>query len=288
LAGRRRLLVRRAGALTGVLAVVGVVGFGTVALSGLAGPDHSPPGAGTTGPALLTTSSPTVGPEWTTVSTPPQIPYDTFTPAWTAPPPAGREILAIPQCAVKLVDVRTTWSMPIPPPSALNAWVLAVGEVAAPAKVSEPHALTIPANREKHPDQVDGHTQWIDVTDEHGTGSIDLEVGHTPLAPLAAADDEMFIEGNCAPPRRSVRADGTVLQYFPVRVSEPFQSLNQVLRIYPPTGEVYEISVRNYGSPDFRFQEEQGGFDRFGAGRETLPLTEEQLVRIGTAVADAI
>ncbi|WP_158850964.1 hypothetical protein [Saccharothrix deserti] len=285
--GRRRLLVRRAGAAAGVLAVVGVVGFGTVALSGLAGPDHSPPADGTTNAPLVTTSPATVGPEWTTVNQPPRTPYGTFTPAWTAPPPAGREILAIPECDQSTVGQHTTWLNPRPPAPVLNAWVLAVGQVASPATVSELHAQTFPANKQKHPDSVDGHTQWIDVTDEHGTGSVDLRAGHTTLAPLAAADEEAFAEGNCAPPRRLVRSDGTVLQYYTVRANEPFQSLSQVLRVYTPTGDIYAISLLNFGSPDFTVQEDQRGFERTGAGRETLPLTEEQLTRIGLAVADA-
>ncbi|MCC8247758.1 hypothetical protein [Saccharothrix luteola] len=40
----------------------------------------------------------TAGPEWTTVNQPPRIARGTLTPAWTAPPPAGRESLSIPQC----------------------------------------------------------------------------------------------------------------------------------------------------------------------------------------------
>ncbi|ONI80355.1 hypothetical protein ALI22I_44240 [Saccharothrix sp. ALI-22-I] len=283
--GRRRLLVRRAGAAAGVLAVVGVVGFGTAALSSLAGPDHSS-SAGGDGP-LVTMSPATVGPEWTAVNQPPRIPYGTFTPAWTAPPPEGREILAIPQCDSGTGSRFTTWNSPRPPMPVLNAWGLAVAQVASPARVSELNTRTIPANKDKHPDSVDGHVQWIDVTDEHGTGSVDLKAGYTTLDPVAAADDEAFVEGNCAPPRRLVRPDGTVLQFYPVRVSEPFQSLARVLRVYTPTGETYAITVVNYGSPDFEFRERDASFNRTGAGRETLPLTEEQLTRIALAVADA-
>ncbi|NUT52845.1 MAG: hypothetical protein HOV94_37000, partial [Saccharothrix sp.] len=237
---------------------------------------------------ITTTTAPTAAaPEWTVVDRPPRTPYGTFTPAWTAPPPAGRKILSIPKCDLSTVGQHTTWLMPRPPAAVLNAWTLAVGRVAAPARVSEPHAHTFPANKEKHPDSVDAHLLWIDVTDDGGTGSVDLEVGHTTLAPLAAADDEVFAQGNCEPPRRLVRADGTVLQYYPVRASEPFQSLDRVLRVYTRTGEIYSIGVRNYGSPDFTPQEDQRAFNRTGAGRETLPLTEEQLTRIGLAVADA-
>jgi hypothetical protein len=286
--GRRRLLVRRAGTTAGLLAVVGVVGFGSVALRGLAGPDVSPPAVGTTDAPVLTTAPATVGPEWTPVDQPARTPYGTFTPAWTAPPPAGREILALPLCDLGTTGEHSTWLQPRPPAAVSSAWVLAVGKAAAPATVSEPHVHTFPANKEKRADAVDAHTQWIDVTDEHGTGSVDLGVGRTTLTPLAAADEELFAEGNCAPPRRVIRPNGTVLQYYPVHASEPFQSLSQVLRIYTPSGDIYEISVRNFGSPDFSPQEDQRAFNRTGAGRETLPLTEGQLTTIGLAVADAV
>ncbi|MER5265947.1 hypothetical protein ABTZ99_28065 [Actinosynnema sp. NPDC002837] len=282
--GRRRLLARRVGASAGVLAVVGAVGFGTAALGELAAPPDARPGSD--GP-VVTTSPATPGPEWTTVDRPTRIAYGTFTPASTAPPPAGREILAIPQCDMGAGSRFTTWTSPRPPLPVLNAWELAVAQVASPAKVSELHTRVIPANKEKHPDSVDGHVQWLDVTDEHGTGSVDLKAGHTTVDPVAAADEEVFAEGNCVPPRRLVRADGTVLQFYPIRVSEPFQSVAQVLRVYMTTGATYAITVANFGSPDFSWREEDSSFDRTGAGRETLPLTEEQLTRIGLAVADA-
>lgn len=286
--GRRRLLARRVAAAAGVLAVVGVVGFGTAALGELAAPDHSPPADGnSTAAPLLTTSPATVGPEWTTPGLPARAPYGTFTPGSTAPPPPGREVLVVPQCDPGAGSRFTTWLSPRPPAPLLDAWASAVRQVAAPAQVSGPHTRTIPANEDKHPDQVDGHTQWIDVTDGGGTGSVDLDLGRTTLAPPAAADDEAFAEGNCTPPRRLVRADGTVLQFYPVRASEPYQSLLQVLRIYTPRGDTYAVTVRNFGSPDFEFREQDASFDRTGAGRGTLPLTEEQLTRIGLAVADA-
>ena len=282
--GRRRLLVRRVGASAGVLAVVGVVGFGTAALGELAAPPDARPGSD--GPVVTTSPAP-IGPEWTAVGQAPRTPYGTFPPGWTAPPPSGREVLVVPQCDAGPDSRFTAWTSPRPPERVLDAWARAVTQVAAPARVSGLNTRTIPANKDKHPDSVDGHVQWIDVADEDGTGSVDLRAGRTTADPVAAADEEVFAEGNCAPPRRLARSDGTVLQYYPVRASEPYQSVGQVLRIYTPRGDTYAITVLNYGSPDFRFREEEGAFDRTGAGRATLPLTEEQLTRIGLAVADA-
>ncbi|XVS67050.1 hypothetical protein ACQPYE_13620 [Actinosynnema sp. CA-299493] len=282
--GRRRLLVRRAGASAGVLAVVGVIGFGTAALGDLAAPPDARPGSD--GP-VVTTAPATAGPEWTTVDQPPRVPYGTFTPAWTAPPPAGREILRVPQCDTGPGGKFVTWTSPRPPASVLDAWRLAVARVASPARVDEPNTRVTPADEAKRPDSVEGHVQWLDITDERGTGSVDLKVGRTTVDPVAAADDEAFAEGNCLPPRRLVRSDGAVLQSYPIRVSEPFQSVARVLRVYTTTGATYAITVKNYGSPDFVVRDEDGSVDRTGAGRETLPLTEEQLSRIGLGITDA-
>lgn len=279
--GRRRLVARRAGAAAGVAVAVGVLGFGTAALRGLAGPDD--PADGPTAP------SPTVvaGPVWTTPDVPARVPYRTFSPAWTAPPPPDREILSVPLCDIDPHGEAVSWPLPRPPAHVLNAWTTTTALVAAPAEVSETHTRTLPANKDRNPDSVDGHTHWLDVTDAGGTGSVWLEVGRTSLAPVEAADADLFAVGNCAPPRRTTRDNGTVLQIYETRVSEPFQSLSLELRVYTPSGDVYAISVRNFGSPDFAPGEERGFFERTGAGRETLPLTEEQLTRIGVAVADA-
>jgi hypothetical protein len=62
--------------------------------------------------------------------------------------------------------------------------------------------------------------------------------------------------------------------------------MTQVLRIYEPDGTLYQLTVRNFGSPDFtpnRTQPETP--DRVGAGRASLPLTERQLADLGLAIA---
>ncbi|MEU4747030.1 hypothetical protein AB0G02_42135, partial [Actinosynnema sp. NPDC023658] len=225
--------------------------------------------------------------EWTTAALPARAPYSTFTPASTAPPPPGRETQPIPLCDLGPGSRFTTWTAPEPLEPVLRAWSTAVAQVASPARVSAPNQRVIPADRTKRADSADAHVQWIDVTDGDGTGSVDLTVGRTTLDPVAAADDEAFAEGNCAPPRRLVRSDGTVLQVYSVRPSEPFRSLALVLCLYTPKGDAYKLTVANYGSPDFTFRGDDHSFERTGAGRGTLPLTEEQLTRIGVAVADA-
>ncbi|CCH31261.1 hypothetical protein ABZ816_03195 [Actinosynnema sp. NPDC047251] len=278
--GRRRVLVRRAGAVAGALAVVGVVG-GTVALSGLAARPAEP----ASGPDVTTTAPP---PPWTTLDRAARQPYGTFSPAFSAPPPVDREVKAVPQCDLAFPGPEVSWLHPEPGAAVQNAWSTTTGQVAAPGRASPVHSHLFPANLAKRPDSVDGHTRWIDLTDDRGTGSVSLERGSASVPPQAAADAELWAQGNCLPPRRMVRPNGVLLQLYPVRVSEPFQSLTQELRVYAPSGEVYSISLRNFGSPDFRPQADGRAFDRTGPGRETLPLSEDGLTAIGIAVADAL
>ncbi|RKT55503.1 hypothetical protein [Saccharothrix australiensis] len=279
--GRRGVLVRRAGAVVGVLVVVGVVGFGATTLGTFAG--SSDPASGDTVPT--SSARPHV---WTTLNRAAQQPYGTYAPGASAPPPTDRQLQNTQLCSVVEDERSTEWLLPAPSPDVLRAWETAVGKAAAPAQAGPPRSHLFPADKEKNPASVDGHTHWIDVADQAGTGSVDLERGRTGLSPEAAADADLFAVGNCLPPRRAVRPNGVVLQLYEVRASEPFQSLTQALRVYAPSGDVYRITVRNFGSPDFHPRADHRAFQRTGPGRATLPLTEEALTRIGLAVADAL
>ena len=129
-------------------------------------------------------------------------------------------------------------------------------------------------------------TYTADVSDARGTGSVVLSVGRFTGDPLTAADDQAYDMSNCQAPKRHVLADGTVLQIYDVAPSDPFASLNQTVRIYLPDGQLYSLSVRNFGSPDFATNREDPGHPhRVGAGRPTLPLTEGQLAELGLAMA---
>jgi hypothetical protein len=135
------------------------------------------------------------------------------------------------------------------------------------------------------PEQREGWVYEFDVSDPDGTGSVRFEIGDYTGTPLAAADKQAFDVGNCEPPKRHVLADGTVLQLYETRVSEPFRSLTQTLRIFLSNGRMYQVVAQNWGSPDLRTNpDEPGSPIRVGRGRETLPLTEAQLAEIGLAL----
>jgi hypothetical protein len=126
-----------------------------------------------------------------------------------------------------------------------------------------------------------------DITDSGGVGSLHLTAAAFADTPVHAADRDNFVVGNCAPPKRTVQPDGTVLQVYPMQVGEPYQTLLMTLRIYRPSGIVYNLIAYSMGSPDVRPDPRSPGtVERIGKGRDTLPLTEAQLADLGAAVAD--
>ena len=269
--GRRRRRTQQVGA---ALAVAAAVAGTAVVASTLGGPTAMPPAN------RVTTTSPS-DVDWPRADLPTLVPYGTWTPGPTAPPPSGRPVEPVPQCASPGLgrDVNS-----VPAGAELrNRVTEGMAAVAGAATVGVLVDLHL---RPTRPDTVDTYTYTADVTDANGTGSVVFSVGSFTGDPLDAADEQAFDELNCDPPKRQVRSDGTVLQIYPWRPSEPFQSMTQVLRIYEPDGTLYQLTVRNFGSPDFtpnRTQPETP--DRVGAGRASLPLTERQLADLGLAIA---
>ncbi|MEO6081482.1 MAG: hypothetical protein ABIQ18_00040 [Umezawaea sp.] len=276
--GRRRVYLLRAGATAGVVAVVAGAGFTALGLRG--NPTSLPPALD--GPAVTTTTTVSQVVPWPKADLPAQVPYATWEPAATAPPGPERKVLAIPMCDSTWIDqVSELGAQPVSS-AVVDVFGKAVGQVVKPATTGEQKTTTIQPTK---PGGRVAYSRWIDVTDAGGTGSVTLDEGTYTGTPLAAADQEAFISGNCEPPTRKVMDDGTIVQYSSVSPSEPYQSLTQRLRIYHPNGVVVEITQRNYGSPDFRVNDDGTSFDRFGKGRETLPLSADQLAEIGEMVA---
>ncbi|WP_112275999.1 hypothetical protein [Lentzea terrae] len=266
--GRRRVFAQRAGAVLGVFAVVAGIGIGAATLNHAA-PDPTPADQPNYGPATVEHAT-----GWPRVNTPPQIPYGTWTPATSAPPPAGRAVVQIPLCNSK--EPLEVWGLGTDVLSAktVDALIDLVRRELPEVTVSNAPGSSIK-------DAIE-----FDLTDSGGTGSLSISAGRFPGTPQWHADDGLWATGDCEPARRLTLANGTVMQLHNIRPYEPFQSLKQVLEIYRKDGLFVRLELRNYGSPDVRPDPNQPGvLQRTGAGRATLPLSEEQFTRLGPAIA---
>ncbi|WP_309114248.1 hypothetical protein [Saccharothrix sp.] len=296
--GRRRRRRHQLGAA--VATVAAVAGVASVAVSAGAlssgGQDVAATGTSTSG------SSPN-GVPWPRADLPTHSPRTTWTPAPTARPPAGWPTGPVPRCEVPgatgrdLDSVRADLTVLQERVRRTLIEVKGVPSVSRPTSpASQPGSSSLPL-----PDGVgllverrlsstgsngrDGFDYTVDVEDAGGTGSVVLTFGRFTGDPLTAADGQAYDMGNCAPPKRHVLADGTVLQIYDVAPSDPFASLTQTLRIYRPDGQLHSLTVRNFGSPDFATnRQDPGNPHRVGAGRPTLPLTEAQLAELGLAM----
>jgi hypothetical protein len=270
--GRRRRRTRQLGS---ALAVVAALGGTTAAAVTLGSPNAMPPAGATV------TAVPSTDAAWPRADLPTPTPYGTWAPGASAAPPAGRAVPVVPRCSAPDTSGRSLDSEPAG--MELQQRVTdAVPAVAGGVTVGVLVELYQNPNRA---DTGDAYTYTADLTDANGTGSMVFSVGRFRGTPLAAADDHAFDESNCAPPKRHVLSDGTVLQIYPVSPSEPFQSLTQSMRIYRPNGTLYTLAVRNWGSPDLAPNPAQpANPSRVGAGRATLPLSEAQLADLGLAV----
>ncbi|MEU3649552.1 hypothetical protein AB0E59_39715 [Lentzea sp. NPDC034063] len=269
--GRRRVFAQRAGAMLGVVAVVAGIGIGAATLNQAAPP--SPADQPDYGPATVEHA---LG--WPRVDTPPQIPHRTWSPASSAPPPAGRPVVDIPLCDVKAPRELRSVNLGARQfdPETVAAWLAqarkAVPEVTIGAATSNPAQTSYEA----------------DVSDSRGTGSMRITLARFTGSPLENANDALWETGDCQPARRLV-VDGSVVQLHGVRPYEPFQTLVQVLRVYHKDNTLIQLELRNFGSPDVRPDPKQpGSWERFGAGRATLPLSEEQFSRLGPAIAEVV
>ncbi|MEV6241727.1 hypothetical protein [Lentzea sp. NPDC051838] len=279
--GRRRVFAQRAGAVLGVFAVVAGIGLGSTVLNHAA-PDPSPADELPDGPATVVHEL-----DWPRVNVPSQQPLGTWTPGSTAPPPPGRPVLSFPQCEMKQrFDRETTYfGGEEIPAKTVARYVDTARRLFPDITVGEPRLR-------KEGQQIRGVD--IDLTDAQGTGSISITAGRLAGPPQTEADRDVWLTGDCQPPRRKVLGSGTTLQLYGVQPSEPFQSLTQLLTEYRAMefGYTVQVELRNWGTPDLRRDPNQpdpnqpGSWERVGQGRATLPLTEEQFARLGLAVAE--
>jgi hypothetical protein len=268
--GRRRVFAQRAGAMLGVAAVVVGIGIGAGALNHAA-PAHTPADQPNEEPSVVEHA---LG--WPRVNTPAQQPYGTWTPASTAPPPPGSPILTLPRCDMqprKLQESISIGSEELPA-EFIDKWIGTVRQQLPGVQVG-----TL-SPRIGHP------TYEVDLTDQGGTGSVSLSAGRFTGPAVQYADDSLWFTGDCEPPYRQVLPDGTIVQLHGMHVFEPFQTLEQVMTVFRPDGRAFRLVQHNYGSKDMRPDPKQAGvWERIGAGRPNLPLSEEQFARLGPAIA---
>jgi hypothetical protein len=271
--GRRRRRRQQFGAV--LAAVAAVAGVATVVVTAGAVPSGGQDVAatGTTPPGTASTEAP-----WPRADLPAHSPHTTWTPAQTAPPPAGWPTEPVPRCEIPDTTDRELDSVRADLSALQQRVWQALAEVADDATVG----LLVETKLSSNPQ---AFTYTADVSDAGGTGSVEITVGRFTGDALTAADEQAYDMHNCQAPKRHVLADGTVLQIYDVAPSDPFASLTQTLRIYLPDGQLYSLSVRNFGSPDFATNREDPAHPhRVGPGRPTLPLTERQLAELGLAM----
>lgn len=272
--GRRRRRARHAGTALAVVALLTATGAVATALSG----DPLPPA--TTAPP--TTTAPPSEVSWPRADLPRQSP--TGDEATCDVPEVVHDRLDVYQATLEQQD-RLQAALRTATEDTPRVATSRTGSSPAPDPDVETPVLVGERLGPDRPEQREGWVYQVDVYGPSGTGSLLFEIGDHPGTPLAAADKQAFDVGNCEPPKRHVLPDGTVLQLYETRVSEPFRSMTQTLRIFLPNGRMYQVVAQNWGSPDFRNNpEEPGSPIRVGNGRETLPLTEAQLAEIGLAL----
>jgi hypothetical protein len=257
--GRRRLRVRRLGASLGVVAVVAVVGVATSVLRA------NVPG-GMTADQLSTASTSSVVPTTT---------------GWTSSAKADTK-----ECANGISVPGEPKVAPVDVDKINESLLDALQKVAPKAsmKITRSTVLHKPTSS----DSVLAST-WADVIDSGGGGSVYVEVHGFSGTPVQAADSERFVDGECTPPQRQSLPDGTVMQLYAPLSYDPGHP-SQALRIYTPAHRLFIVTAEGFASPDWT---QVAGAEPGtlvvpkGAGRHSLPLTEDQLTLVAQSVAAA-
>jgi hypothetical protein len=255
--GRRRLRVRRLGASLGVIAVVAGVGIATSVLR-----TNLPGGLPANQLSAASTSS-----------------VVTTTSGWTSSAKADTKECAngisVPgEPKVGPVDV-----------GKLNEVLLATLRKVAPkasTKITRSTVLHTPTSS----DSVLAST-WADVTDAGGGGSVYVEVHGFSGTPVQAADSERFVDGECSPPQRQSLPDGTVMQLYAPLSYDPGHP-SRALRVYTPAHRLFVVTAEGFASTDWTLVagDEPGTLAvPKGAGRHSLPLTEDQLTAVARSLA---
>ncbi len=250
--GRRRVFARRASAVAGVVAVVAAIGAATVLLRPAA---EDPGGGGVQGAA--TTSATPAGP----------------LPGWEPIP----------------IDEETCKQNPLrhvpgtPPSTILPKALVRPAFTDAVESVVGVGAKVIEATWIDHSPKVGGPRGYVvaEVPMDNGFGQLQLEAGVFPGTPAQMADASVHAYGDCRPPARHVMPDGTVLQLFQPDFVDPEQP-TQHLQVYRPDGREYVVTAAGWSAADL--VPAGGGGYWIRGGRGKLPVTQEQLAAVATAL----
>ncbi|MGW4208248.1 hypothetical protein ACWEIJ_09705 [Lentzea sp. NPDC004789] len=240
--GRRRLFVQRAGAVLGTLAVVGIIGFGSVVWNWNQATPMTPGGSPGDWPRASGVVRKPVDLNNTNGECDPQMPTALMVRGF------GAQRFSTDQ---------------------LRRWREKAQEVLPSLELG---AQAV---------QDDLNMYEYEVTDERGTGSVRLSAGVFTGSPSNAADEALWSVGGCQAPRRVRAPDGTVYQLYDVVSSTLWDTTSQksapakmqTLHVYRPDGSAFRIDQLSVVTTNLDKR------------RESLPLTESQLVRLGPAIA---
>lgn len=254
--GRRRVLVQRAGAVAGVVAVVAAIGVGAILLRS----DNSGvrvAGGDPTRPPTTQTTMPVPG--WTPVAIPAggeNSPKGCMQPYVNLPPEA--DVWLMPQSTV------------------MNAFSFAAEDV-----IGEPPASANAqwlSESEKHDNAPRGYIN-LEIRMHNGFGQLQLEAFRFGGTPEQVANASITVYGQCGEPFRTTLADGTVLQLYPLDDRDK-EAPSQHVQIYRPDGRAYVITSAGWSSKDMIPIDGGAGGMRLGGGRGAVPVNEVQLADI--------
>lgn len=257
--GRRRLRARRMGAALGVVAVVAGVGVTSAVLR------SNLPGSGLTADHVSAAS---------TVSSS----------GWETPSPVTSKRADSSDCSNGVSVPGEPKVDPVDVDRVNKMLVATLNDIAPKAAVKITRSTL--SNKPASGDSVLAST-WADVIDAGGGGSVYVEMHGFSGTPTQAADNEQFVNGVCTSPQRKSLPDGTVMQLYGELKYDPGHP-SQALRVYTPTHLLYVITAEGFASSDWtQVPGDQPGTLAVpqGAGRHSLPLTQDQLIAVGESIA---
>lgn len=251
--GRRRVLAQRGATVAAVIGVVAAIGVGGVLLrSAMADQDVRPAG---------TPRSPvSPAPSTPTYNAPPPM---ELLPGWTwAPWPEGGE-----RCTGTPSEGHPQGSLGPARPDVEDAVMQRFIDVVHEQTGTEP----------KDAGWQPGHDILeFDFKRDGNNGGFELVIDSYGGTAEQAADADIALIGNCAPPQRKQLDDGTILQLYPLEGGD--RAARQQVAVYEPDGRFYLVRAGDVGGQ---------GQDAYPAtgGRGPMPLDVAELADVAKLLA---